>query len=63
MTEIKFEDIIQVLDCAEDAMKVAEAAAAWRQALLGGRFDKAQDKLITLSALTDEYMAKWHPEP
>lgn len=62
MKEIKFEDILQVLDCAEDAQKVAEAAVAWRQALLGGRFDKASDLVITLSALTDEYMAKWHAE-
>ena len=42
---------------------IAMAAVAWRQALLGGRFDKALDRLTNLKLLIDDFIAKYDPEP
>ena len=51
-----FEILIKTLSNYKRKEKIADAAISWRQALLGGRFDKANSRLTTLSILIDEYL-------
>lgn len=56
MKVIKYEDIESVLDDLDQRSKIADAAISWREALLGGRFNKAADRQTSLWILIDDYV-------
>ena len=60
---VRFEDLEAVLDCAEDAQRVAEAAVAWRVAVQSARGFveqlNAKELLLALTLEIDRYREKW----
>jgi hypothetical protein len=51
-----FDLLIKTMSDYKTKTVIADAAISWREALLGGRFNKANSRLTTLLILIDDYL-------